>query len=54
VKSNLSLILVLAAPALAQSTVKDALTKHWKTSAEFTIAVANTMPAESYNLRPNP
>ena len=53
-KSNLSLMLLLAAPALAQSTVKDALTKHWKTSAEFTIAVANTMPAESYNFRPNP
>ena len=53
-KSNLSLMLVLAAPVLAQSTAKDALTKHWKTSAEFTIAVANTMPAESYNFRPNP
>jgi len=54
VKSNLSLMLVLATPVLAQSTVKDALIKHWKTSAEFTIAVANTMPAESYNFRPNP
>ena len=53
-KSNLSLVLVLVAPLLAQSTVKDALTKHWKTSADFTIAVANTMPAESYNFRPNP
>jgi hypothetical protein len=54
VKSNLSLMLVLVAPVLAQSTVKDALTKHWKTSADFSIAVANTMPAESYNFRPNP
>jgi uncharacterized damage-inducible protein DinB len=47
-------ILALAVPAFAQTTVKDALIKHWKTSSEFTIAVANTMPAESYNFRPNP
>jgi len=47
-------ILVLALPALAQTTVKDALVKHWKTSAEFTIAVARAMPAESYNFRPVP
>jgi uncharacterized damage-inducible protein DinB len=54
VKPNLTLLLLLAAPLMAQSTVKDALAKHWKTSAEFTIAVADTMPAESYNFRPNP
>ena len=46
-KFNLSIMLALAGPVLAQSTVKDALTKHWKTSAEFTIAVANAMPAEA-------
>jgi len=45
---------VVAAPLLAQSTVKDALIKHWKTSGEFTIAVAEAMPADSYNFRPNP
>ena len=53
-KSNLSLLIVVAAPLLAQSTVKDALIKHWKTSGEFTIAVAEAMPADSYNFRPNP
>ncbi len=53
-KSTLFLIVTLAAPLFAQSTVKDALAKHWKTSEEFTIAVANAMPAESYNFRPNP
>lgn len=47
-------ILSAALPAMAQTTVKDALVKHWKTSGEFTIAVADTMPAESYNFRPNP
>src|ERR1700722_10247377 len=43
-----------AMPALAQTTVKDSLAKHWKTSGEFTVAVAEAMPAEDYNFRPNP
>jgi uncharacterized damage-inducible protein DinB len=47
-------LLALAGPAMAQTTVKDALAKHWKTSGEFTVAVADAMPAESYNFRPNP
>jgi uncharacterized damage-inducible protein DinB len=53
-KTNLFAILVLVLPAMAQTTVKDALVKHWKTSAGFTIAVARAMPAESYNFRPVP
>lgn len=48
------LLLLMTTPLLAQHTVNDALIKHWKTSGEFTIAVANTMPADSYNFRPNP
>jgi hypothetical protein len=47
-------LFVLAVPALAQSTVKDALVKHWNTSKEFTIAVAKLMPAESYGFKPVP
>ncbi len=46
--------LALAMPALAQTSIKDALVKHWKTTGEFTIAVAKAMPADSYNFRPNP
>jgi uncharacterized damage-inducible protein DinB len=53
-KTTLLLILALALPALAQTTVKDALATHWKTSGEFTIAVANAMPADGYTFRPNP
>jgi uncharacterized damage-inducible protein DinB len=53
-KTTSLLTLVLALPALAQTTVKDALVKHWKTSGEFSVAVAQAMPAESYNFRPNP
>jgi len=52
--NTILLTILLAAPALAQTTVKDALAKHWKTSGEFTIAVANAMPADSYDFRPNP
>src|SRR5438105_14399233 len=53
-KTHLLMILTLAVPALAQTTVKDALVKHWKTSGEFTLAVASTMPADGYTFRPNP
>lgn len=53
-KTNVFAILLLALPALAQTSVKDALVKHWKTSAEFTIAVARAMPAVSYDFRPVP
>jgi uncharacterized damage-inducible protein DinB len=52
-KSSLLTILMVTVPVLAQTTVKDALVKHWKTSGEFTIAVARSMPAESYNFRPH-
>jgi uncharacterized damage-inducible protein DinB len=47
-------LLVPAISGLAQTTVKDALAKHWKISGEFTVAVADAMPADSYNFRPNP
>jgi len=53
-KTTLLALLALAVPALAQTTIKDALVKHWRTSGEFTLAVAAAMPAESYNFRPNP
>jgi len=47
-KATLLAILALAIPAFAQTTVKDALAKHWKTSGEFTLAVAAAMPADGY------
>jgi hypothetical protein len=51
---RLAALLLLTIPAMAQSTVKDALVKHWKTSEEFTIAVAKLMPADSYGFKPVP
>jgi uncharacterized damage-inducible protein DinB len=44
----------LAAPVLAQTTIAPSIVDHWKKSADFTIAVAKAMPAESYNYRPTP
>jgi hypothetical protein len=53
-KKTLLSLLALALPALCQSTIKDALVKHWKVTTDFTLAVANAMPAESYNYSPVP
>ena len=50
----LLLVVGLTIPCLAQSTIKESLAKHWKTSGEFTVAVAEAMPADDYNFRPNP
>jgi hypothetical protein len=43
-----------AIPALAQSSVKEALVKHWRVTGDFTIAVAKLMPADQYSFRPVP
>jgi hypothetical protein len=51
---RLFLGLALALPALAQTTLHDSLVKHWKTTADFTIAVAQKMPADSYGFKPVP
>lgn len=47
-------LLAIAIPVVAQTNRKDLLAKHWKTSGEFTIAVANAMPADGYTFRPTP
>jgi uncharacterized damage-inducible protein DinB len=44
----------LAHPALAQTTQKDVLIKHWKASGQLTVAVASAMPVEGYTFRPVP
>jgi hypothetical protein len=52
----LSLLAVPAALAQspAQTTIKDALVKHWKTTGDFTVAVAKLMPADGYGYKPVP
>lgn len=47
-------VLAFALPVAAQTGVKDALIQHWKTSGEFTLAVAGAMPAGDYGFRPVP
>lgn len=47
-------LLAAAVPGISQTTNKDVLLKHWKTSGELTVAVANAMPAEDYSFRPVP
>ncbi|MBC7927903.1 MAG: DinB family protein [Bryobacteraceae bacterium] len=49
-----SMLIISAVPAFSQASVKDALTRHWKTSGEFTLAVAEKMPDDGYTFRPNP
>ena len=44
----------LAQQAFGQDAIKDAMIKHWKTTGEFTIAVAKMMPAADYGFRPVP
>lgn len=53
---NYLLLTLLAAsiPVFGQTTQKDILMKHWKASGEFTLAVANAMPADGYTFRPTP
>jgi len=53
-KQTLVALLLASAAAWGQGTVKEAMIRHWKTSMDFTIAVASAMPADSYNFRPNP
>ncbi len=48
------LTLALAIPAFSQTSIKDALVKHWKVTGDFTIAVAKLMPADQYGFRPVP
>lgn len=46
---------LLAMPVLlAQEKLAEEFVKHWKTSKEFTLAVAEAMPADGYGFKPNP
>ncbi len=52
---QLAFAFVLSAPVLAQGRAAlDEFVQNWKTSKEFTLAVAEAMPAENYDFRPNP
>ena len=48
------LLVLVAAPAIAQTDVKATLLKHLKTSREFTLKVAGQMPDASYDFKLTP
>ena len=57
-KRYFALLLVLAcAPVFAadsgETALRDKLAGHWKTSKEYTLAIAGQMPDESYSFKPN-
>jgi hypothetical protein len=46
---------LLTLPVVAAATdFKGLFAKHWQVAKEFTLAVAEAMPAESYGFKPNP
>src|SRR5438876_4363200 len=46
---------LLSVPALAaDNDFKATFAKHWQIAKEFTLAVAEAMPAEGYDFKPNP
>ena len=50
-----SLLAAASVPAMgAGNDFKTLFAKHWQISKEFTLAVADAMPAEYYNFKPNP
>ena len=46
--------LVTLSAAAAENDSKAIFAKHWQVAKEFTLAVAEAMPAESYDFKPNP
>jgi uncharacterized damage-inducible protein DinB len=50
----LTVVLVALAVSAAENDFKAIFAKHWQTSKEFTLAVAEAMPAEDYDFKPNP
>lgn len=47
-------LVAVGMPALAQTTIHDALVKHWKAAGDFTLAVAKAMPPDGYDFKPFP
>ena len=48
-------VVLLALPVMAaENDSKAMFAKHWQVAKEFTLAVAEAMPAEGYDFKPNP
>ena len=46
--------LLLALPLVAADNDAELFAKHWRVAKEFTLAVAEAMPAEGYDFKPQP
>src|SRR5579863_7728973 len=46
--------LLVTVPLAAQGSSKTIFAKHWQTAKEFTLAVAEAMPGDGYDFKPNP
>ena len=53
--SRLLWLVLLTVPALgAENDPKTMFAKHWQVAKEFSLAVAEAMPAEGYDFKPSP
>jgi uncharacterized damage-inducible protein DinB len=50
----LGAVLVALPVVAAENDSKAIFARHWQTTKEFTLAVAEAMPAEDYDFKPNP
>ena len=50
----LGAVLVALPVVAAENDFKAIFARHWQISKEFTLAVAEAMPAEDYDFKPNP
>jgi uncharacterized damage-inducible protein DinB len=50
----LGAVLVALPAVAAENDFKAIFARHWQTSKEFTVAVAEAMPAEGYDFKPSP
>lgn len=50
----LGAVLVALPVVAAENDSKAIFARHWQTTKEFTLAVAEAMPAEGYDFKPNP
>src|SRR5260370_9209628 len=54
IQTLLTVVLVALPVSAAENDSKAIFARHWQIAKEFTLAVAEAMPAESYDFKPNP
>src|SRR5260370_40179865 len=54
IQTLLTVVLVALPVSAAENDSKAIFARHWQIAKEFTLAVAEAMPAEDYDFKPNP